>query len=324
MRALPPRGPVGQYIVKRLLFSLIVLFAISVVVFSAVRLVPGNVCAIVLATNDVDQAQCDYINEELGLNEPLVTQYLKWAGGILTGDWGKTLVGQRDVWTEIRTRIPLTLELTLLSTGFALLLALPMGVISAMKQDQVTDYALRFAAIGGLSIPSFWLGTMLIIFPSQWWGYSPPVGYVDFWEDPLKNLEQLYLPAIALGVGLSASLARITRSAMLEVLRQDYVRTARAKGLNERMVVIRHGLKNAMIPVITLFGLQLGVLLGGTVVLESIFQLPGLGTLTLGAITIKDYSQVQGLVLFFAAVLVTINLLVDLSYAYFDPRIRYA
>ena len=314
----------SQYLAKRVLFSIGVLFVISLVVFTAVRMVPGDVCAIVLATPDVDEQQCTAIEEELGLDEPLVTQYLKWMGGILTGDWGTALISKRDVWGEIKTRIPLTLELTLMSTLFALVLAIPMGVFSAMKQDSLTDYLLRFLAIGWLSIPAFWLGTMLVVFPSNWWGYTPPVGYVDLWDDPLRNLEQLYLPAIALGIGLSASLARVTRSSMLEVLRQDYVRTARAKGLNERMVIVRHGLRNAMIPVVTLFGLQFGVLLGGTVVLESIFSLPGLGSLTLGAVTIKDYQQIQGLVLFFAIVLVSINLIVDMSYAWFDPRIRYS
>lgn len=318
-----PGHGVTQYLAKRLIFAVVVLFAISVFVFSAVRMVPGDVCAIVLATNDVDEQQCNAINRELGLDKPLVTQYLRWAGGILTGDWGTTLISKRSVWTEIRERIPLTVELTIVATAFAALIALPIGIISAVRQDTPVDYVLRLLSIGWLSIPSFWLGTMLIIFPSNWWGYSPPIGYVDFWEDPLRNLEQIYLPAIALGIGLSASLARITRSAMLEVLRQDFVRTARAKGLGEQAVILRHGLKNAMIPVVTLFGLQFGVLLGGTVVLESIYQLPGLGTLTLGAITIKDYTQIQGLVLFFSIVLVTINLLVDLSYAWFDPRIRY-
>jgi peptide/nickel transport system permease protein len=315
---------VSQYLAKRVLFSLAVLFIISLIVFTAVRMVPGDVCAIVLATNDVDEQQCNAINEELGLNEPVVTQYLKWMGGLLSGDWGKTLISRQDVWGQISERIPLTLELTLMATVLSLVLALPMGVISAVKQDSVSDYLLRFLAIGWLSIPSFWLGTMLIIYPANWWGYTPPPGYADIWEDPFKNLEQLYLPAIALGIGLSASLARVTRSSMLEVLRQDYVRTARAKGLRERFVILRHGLRNAMIPVITLFGLQFGVLLGGTVVLESIFSLPGLGTLTYTAVTIHDYTQIQGLVIFFAIVLVTINLLVDLSYAWFDPRIRYA
>lgn len=314
----------GQYLAKRVIFAIGVLFIISIVVFTAVRMIPGDVCRIVLNTPDVTEAQCDAIRDELGLDEPVVTQYLTYMGGLLTGDWGTTLISKRSVWDEIKTRIPVTLELTFLATTFAFIIALPIGIISAVRQDSVIDYVLRVLSIGWLSIPSFWLGTMLIVFPAQWWGYTPPVGYVDFWEDPLKNLEQLYLPAISLGLALSASLARVTRSAMLEVLRQDYIRTSRAKGLGERLVILRHALRNAMIPVVTLFGLQVGVLLGGTVVLESIFSLPGLGLLTFNAVTVKDYPQVQGLVLFFATVLVTVNLLVDLSYAWFDPRIRYA
>ncbi len=312
-----------QYIAKRVLASLLVVFVISILVFVAVRAIPGDVCKIVLNAQDVDEQQCQAVREELGLDEPVVTQYLKYMGGVLTGDWGQALVSKQDVWTEIRIRIPLTVELTLLSTGFAILLALPIGIISAIRQDSFIDYVLRILSIGWLSLPSFWIGTMLIVFPAKWWGYAPPVGYVDIWEDPLKNLEQLYLPAFSLGLALSASLARITRSSMLEVLRQDYIRTARAKGLKDRIVVLKHALKNAMIPVVTLFGLQVGVLFGGTVVLEGIFSLPGLGFLTFQAVNVKDYTQVQGVVLFFATVLVTINLLVDLSYAWFDPRIRY-
>jgi peptide/nickel transport system permease protein len=312
-----------QYIAKRLLFTALVLWLVSVIVFGAVRLIPGDVCSIVLATPDVDPQQCAAINQDLGLDQPAVTQYFRYMGGVLRGDFGTTLISKRDVWTEIRTRIPLTLELTLLATLFAVTLAIPIGVYSALRRDTVADYGLRILTIGWLSIPAFWVATMLIIFPAKWWGYSPPVGYVDVWKDPIKNLHQLYLPAFALGLALSASLARVTRSSMLEVLRQDFVRTARAKGLIERAVVFRHALKNAMIPVITLFAIQFGTLLGGTVVLESIFSLPGLGTLTLSSVLIKDYPQVQALVLFFATVLVLINLVVDISYAWFDPRIRY-
>ena len=313
-----------QYVVKRCLFALLVLFAISLIVFTAVRMIPGDVCKIVLATPDVDQQQCDVIRAELGFDKPVVQQYLNYMGGLLTGDWGSTLISKRDVWGEISGRIPLTLELTILSTMFALLLALPIGVITAMRQDTPLDYLLRFTTIGWLSVPAFFVGTLLLVFPAKWWGYGPPPGYVEIWDDPLKNLEQLYLPAFALGLALSASLARVTRSSMLEVLRQDYIRTARAKGLTDRIVVLRHALKNAMIPVITLFGLQVGVLFGGTVVLENIFALPGLGNLTLSAVVINDYTQIQGVVLFFAAVLVMINLVVDLSYAWFDPRISYS
>jgi peptide/nickel transport system permease protein len=314
----------GRYVLKRLFFAAVVLFAVSVVVFVAVRLTPGDVCKIVLNTPDVDKEQCDTIRGELGLDEPMVTQYFRYIGGIMTGDFGTAFISKRDVWSEIKTRIPLTVELTLLSTVFALVIAIPIGVISAVKQDSGIDYALRLLTVGWLSIPGFWLGTMLVVFPAKWWGYSPPVGYVDIWDDPLKNLEQLYLPAIALGLALSASLARVTRSSMLEVLRQDFIRTGRAKGLAERTVVVRHALRNALIPVTTLFALQVGVLFGGTVVLESIFSLPGLGSLTFGAVTVRDYPQIQGLVLFFAAALVFLNLIVDISYAWLDPRIRYA
>ena len=312
-----------QYIIKRLLFAVLVLFFISLIVFSAVRLIPGDVCAIV-AGDAVDATTCEAIETELGLREPLATQYFTWMGGVITGDFGTSLQNRRDVWSEIRRRIPLTVELTILSTLFALTIAIPVGVYSAVRQDRPADYMLRIITIGGLSVPNFWLGTMLIILPSFWFGYSTPLGYVNFWDDPLKNLEQLYLPAGALGIALSASLARVTRSSMLEVLRQDYVRTARAKGLGELSVVIRHALRNAMIPVTTLFAIQFGVLFGGTVVLESIFNLPGLGLLMLTAVQVKDYPMVQGLVLLFAVVLVLLNLIVDISYAWFDPRIRYS
>jgi peptide/nickel transport system permease protein len=314
----------GRYIVKRLLFTVLVLWAVSVIVFGAVRIIPGDICRIIVGQPDVPKEQCDAIRTELGLNKPVFTQYVSYMGGVLRGDFGTTLVTKRDVFQQIRGRMPLTLELTLLSTIFAIVLAVPIGIISSIKRDGIADYGLRLLTIGWLSIPGFWIGTMLIIFPARWWGYSPPVGYTDIWKDPLKNLNQLYLPAFALGLATSASLARVTRSSMLEVLRQDYIRTARAKGLASGIVVMRHALKNAMIPVITLFAIQFGTLLGGTVVLESIFSLPGLGALTLSSVLTKDYPQVQGLVLFFATVLVLINLLVDISYGWFDPRIRYA
>jgi peptide/nickel transport system permease protein len=314
----------AQYIAKRLLFAVLVLWAVSVVVFSAVRVIPGDVCRIVVGQSDVKPEQCRAIRAELGLDKPVVVQYFRYMGGVLHGDFGTSITSKRRVWNEIRTRIPLTIELTVLATLFSVVIAVPIGVISAIKRDGPADYGLRFITIACLSVPSFWVGTMLIILPARWWGYSPPVGYVDLWKDAGKNLEQLYLPAIALGLALSASLARITRSSMLEVLRQDYIRTARAKGLRGGAVIVRHALRNTMIPVITLFAIQFGVLLGGTVVLESIFSLPGLGTLTLQAVLVKDYPLVQGLVLVFATLLVLINVLVDVSYGWFDPRIRYA
>jgi peptide/nickel transport system permease protein len=314
----------GQYILRRLILMIPVLIVVSLLIFGGVRVIPGDVCRLVLQTPEVTEEQCDVVYDRLGLDEPFVNQYLSWMGGVIQGDFGKSMISQRDVFGEIRNRMNLTVELTLLAAFFAVILAIPIGVYSALKQDKFADYALRFMTIGWLSMPAFWVATMLITFPAKWWGYATPVGYAQLWEDPMKNLEQLYMPAISLGLSLSASLARLTRSSMLEVLRQDYVRTARAKGLRERVVLSRHALKNAMLPVVTLFGLQFGFLLGGTVVLESIYALPGLGTLLLTAVILKDYTTIQGIVLFFAILIVFINLLVDLSYAWFDPRVRYS
>jgi peptide/nickel transport system permease protein len=234
------------------------------------------------------------------------------------------MVNNRPVLEEIRSRLGATVELTILSATFAILFAIPMGVFSALKQDKLPDVGLRVITVGWLAMPSFWVGSMLITLPAKWWSYSPPTPFVQFWDDPLTNLEQMYLPAIALGLSLSAVLVRVTRSAMLEVLRQDYIRTARAKGLAERNVLSRHALRNAMLPVVTLLGLQLGFLLGGTVVLESLFALPGLGTLLLSAVVTKDFPELQGLVLFFALAIILINIAVDLSYVIFDPRVRYS
>jgi peptide/nickel transport system permease protein len=278
----------------------------------------------VLQTPEVTDEQCDRVYQRLGLDKPAVQQYFSWMGNAVQGDFGRSMISERPVLEEIRARMNLTLQLTFLASLFAVALAIPIGVYSALRQDTLPDYALRIMTIGWLSMPAFWVATMLVTFPAKWWGYATPVGYADLWEDPLQNLEQLYMPAIALGLALSASLARLTRSSMLEVLRQDYVRTARAKGLSERVVLSRHALKNAMLPVMTLFGLQLAFLMGGTVVLESIFALPGLGTLLLTSVTFKDYTTIQGIVLFFAVLILIINILVDLSYAWFDPRIRYS
>jgi peptide/nickel transport system permease protein len=314
----------GQYIASRLLLAVPVLFGVSILIFGGVRVVPGDICQIVLQTPEPAVEQCNILRHNLGLDHSAVTQYLDWMGGIVTGDFGHSIISNRSVSDEIRQRAYATLELAFLASVFSIAIAIPMGVYSAVKQDKWQDFTGRFVTIGWLSMPSFWIGTMLITFPSKWFGYSPPVGFVQFWENPFTNLEQLYLPAISLGLALSAILTRLTRSSMLEVLRQDYVRTARSKGLHERVVLSKHALKNAMLPVITFLGLQLGFLLGGTVVLESLFSVPGLGTLLLSSVINKDFPMIQGLVLFFALIIIVINLIVDLSYAWFDPRIRYS
>jgi peptide/nickel transport system permease protein len=313
----------GKYIARRLLLSIPVLFGVSLLIFAGVRVVPGDICTIVLQIPDYAPEKCQALRHDLGLDKPVVTQYLDWMGGVLTGDFGNSIISQRSVAGEIQKRTYTTLELAFVGTVLAILIAMPIGVYGALKQDKPPDVLGRIVTIGWLSMPSFWIGTMLITFPAKWWGYSPPVGYVQLWDDPLRNLEQIYLPAISLSLALSASLARLTRSSMLEVLRQDYVRTARAKGLQERTVMTKHALKNAMLPVVTLLGLQIGFLLGGTVVLESLFSLPGLGTLLLNSVTYKDFPMLQALVLFFAAIIILINLIIDISYGWFDPRVRY-
>jgi peptide/nickel transport system permease protein len=313
----------GLYILRRLLLSIPVLIVASILIFGGVRVIPGDICQIVLQIPQPAPEQCANLRHELKLDKPAVTQYFSWVGNALTGDLGNSIITKRPVAGEIRERMETTIELAILSIVFAFGAGVPIGVYSALKQDKLPDVVLRGLAIGWLSMPSFWVGTLLITFPAKWWGYATPVGYVHFWEDPAKNLEQLYLPAIALGLALCAILARFTRSAMLEELRQDYVRTARAKGLRERMVITRHALKNAMVQVITHLGLQLAFFLGGTVILESLFSIPGLGTLLLTSVTNKDFPLIQGLVLVFAVIIVLINLGIDVCYAWLDPRVRY-
>jgi peptide/nickel transport system permease protein len=313
----------GLYILRRILLSFPILIIVSILIFGGVRVIPGDICQIVLQIPEPAEAQCNNLRHELKLDKPAVTQYFSWIGNAMTGDLGNSVISKRPVAHEIEGRLATTIELATLSIFFAFAVGVPVGVYSALKQDKLPDVILRGLAIGWLSMPSFWVGTLLITFPAKWWGYATPVGYVHFWQDPLKNLEELYLPAIALGLALSAILARFTRSAMLEELRQDYVRTARAKGLQERVVISRHALKNAMVQVITHLGLQLAFFLGGTVILESLFSIPGLGTLLLSAVISKDFPMIQGLVLVFAVIVITINLAIDLSYAWLDPRVRY-
>jgi peptide/nickel transport system permease protein len=313
----------GQYVIRRLLLAIPVLVAVSILVFGGTRVVPGDICLIVVGSvESVTDEQCNRIEADLGLDKPVVQQYFTWVGNALQGDLGRSMVQRRPVLEVMSDRIPTTVELALLASMLAIVIALPIGVFSALKQDKLPDILSRVVTIGWLSMPSFWVGTMLVTLPAIWWGYATPVPYVQFWEDPLRNLEQMYLPTISLALALSATIARLTRSSMLEVLRQDYVRTARAKGLQERVVLSKHALKNAMLPVVTLIGIQLGFLLSGTVVLEFLFALPGLGTLLIESVITKDFAQVQGLVLFFSFIIIVINIAVDLSYALFDPRVR--
>ena len=251
-------------------------------------------------------------------------QYGRWIGGIvLRGTLGESLWGGEAIESKIIERLPVTLELGFLAIVIGLLIALPVGVYSAIRQDTAGDYAGRTVAVIGLAMPNFWLGVMVMLYPVIWWGWSPSIELIRFTDDPLGNLGMFLAPSLILGTAMAASTMRMTRTMMLEVLRQDYVRTAWAKGLSERLVVVRHAMKNAFIPVVTLVGLQLPLLVGGSVIMENIFVLPGLGRVLLTALTDRDYPVVMGVNLCFGAVVLGANLLIDLAYPYLDPRVRY-
>lgn len=313
------------YVVQRLLSSIFVLIGVGLVTFSLIRVVPGDVVTAQLAdAGAIDQETQAQFRHELGLDRPYLSQLSSWTGGLLQGDLGRSLWTGREVSAVIGQALPVTLELSLLAILLAFLIGIPIGVLSAVRQDTAGDYAGRLFAIFGLSIPDFVFASVVILLLAKYLHWLPQIGYVPFTEDPLANLAQFLVPAAILGYRLSAVVMRITRSSLLEVLREDYVRTAWAKGLRGRTVVVRHSLKNAMIPVITVIGGQIGYLLGGAVIIEQIFALSGLGRLVLDSIQRRDYTVIQGTVLLIGALTVLVNLLVDLSYAAIDPRIRSA
>jgi peptide/nickel transport system permease protein len=313
-----------SYVVRRIGQGLLVLWLVSFAIFSLVRILPGDA---VLMQLDAAAAPTPEMlaraRQELGLDRPFLTQYSTWMAGAVRGDLGRSLITRRPVTQELGKRISLTSHLAVMSMIVALLIALPVGVLAAVRQDTPADYVGRLGATLGLSLPDFWLATVAITFLAIWFHWIPPIGFAPIWEDPVRNLSQLAIPALIIGARLAAVSMRMTRSSLLEVLRQDYVVTARAKGARERTVIIRHALKNAFIPVVTVIGQQFSVLLGGTVIVELIFLQPGVGSLLLDAVLLRDYTLIQGAVLFFAVVIVAMNLLVDLSYSWLDPRIRY-
>ena len=316
-----------SYLSRRFLLIIPTLFIVSTIVFLTIRLIPGDVVDMIVFQSQrrsgglVDR---EAIERQLGLDVPLHVQYGRWIGDIVRhGSLGISLRSGQPVTPQILRTIPVTFELGLMAIVIGLLIALPVGIYSAIRQDTVADYVGRIIAITGLSLPNFWLATMVMIFPAIWWGWSPPVQLIPFREDPLGNLWQFFIPALILGTSMSAATMRMTRTMMLEVLRQDYIRTARSKGLKERVVVTRHTLKNALIPVITIVGMELPIVVGGTVILEQIFALPGMGRLMLDSLQLRDYTIVSGTTLFLATAVVLVNLLVDISYAYLDPRVRY-
>jgi peptide/nickel transport system permease protein len=317
-----------RYILRRVLLAIPTLFVVSVIIFSLMRIVPGDAALLkVYAGEDLagNPEAYETTKHQMGLDRPFPVQYADWVWRMVCcGDLGVSYWTKRPVAQEISARLPVTVELAVLAMVVATLIAIPAGLISAVWADRPVDYVARMLATIGLAVPNFWLGTILVVFLGLWFGYSPPLGFVSIFEDPLKNLQQIYLPALTLGAAFAASSMRMTRTQMLEVLRQEYVLTARAKGLAERSVVLRHALRNALIPVITITGLQAAILLGGAVVVESVFTLPGLGTSTVLAINLRDYPQIQANVLFIASLLIVANLIVDVAYAWLDPRIRYS
>ena len=314
------------YVIRRLLLIIPTLFILSVLVFLSVRFIPGDIVDMMVASdmNFMYGVDREVVLRALGLDVPVYVQYGRWLEGIfLHGTLGNSLLGAWTVEERILGRLPVTLEIGFLAIVIGLVLGVPIGIYSAVRQDTAADYVGRTVAIFGLATPNFWLGIMVMIYPAIWWGWAPPMRLIPLSDDLLGNLEMFIIPSLILGTALSASTMRMTRTMMLEVLRQDYIRTAWSKGLRERVVVMRHAIKNALIPVVTLIGLQLPVVVGGAVIMENIFNLPGLGRLMLTALSDRDYPVISGINLFFATVVVAINLVIDLIYGYLDPRVRY-
>ena len=305
------------YIIRRLLLLIPTLFILSVLVFLSVRFIPGDVIDNMVGRMDFAGGELDReaMERRLGLDLPVYVQYGRWIGGILLrGTLGKSLMGDWPIEERLFDRLPVTLELGGMAILIGLVIALPVGIYSAIRQDTATDYTGRILAILGLATPNFWLGTMVMIYPAIWWRWSPPMELVPFAEDPWGHLGILVIPSVILGTAMSAATMRMTRTMMLEVLRQDYIRTAWAKGLKEQTVVLRHAIKNALIPVITLVGLQLPLVVGGAVIMENLFNLPGLGRLLVDALSERDYPVVSGVNLFFACIVLLNNLFIDLLY----------
>ena len=312
-----------RFIAVRLTSSLFTLFLLSILVFLIARIIPGDAVEVRLRVSARTPQTVAVMREYYGLDQPLHVQYWKWLSNAFQGDLGTSFRGASSVTGMILDRASVTGELTLLAMIVSVSLGIPLGILSAVRQNSPEDYGIRVASMFSLSVPEFWQGIMLILLLSVVLEWIPPLAYADIWEDPRSNLTMMILPAISIGTVASANIVRMTRGAMLEVLRQDYVRTARAKGLREGAVVYSHALRNALIPIVTIAGLQIGYLMGGAVVIEVVFNLPGLGRLVIHAIEERDYPVIQGIVLFSAAVFLMSNLLVDVLYSYLNPRIRY-
>jgi len=300
------------------------LVGVAIITFVVMRLVPGDIVALRYAGANVSQDIIDKERAILGLDKPMWAQFGDWMNQLAHFDFGQSLWTGHAVIDEVWTRLPLSLELAVIATAFAVSFAIPLGVIAAVKQDSWVDYGIRVFSVGGLAMPSFWIGIMLVLGTITFFGWAPPLVFTPFTEDPLANLSQMLLPAVSVGYRYSAVSMRMTRSTVLEVLREDYVRTARAKGLRESLVVMRHALRNALLPVITVVSLEFAFLIGGLVVTEQVFNLNGIGKLLVDAVAHRDYPLIQALVLLLSAVFVLVNFAVDMIYMVLDPRIRYS
>jgi len=315
-----------RYAFRRLILMVPTLLGVTFVVFVMVRAMPGDVIDLLAGDFGAADAEAkEALRKEFSLDDNVVLQYVRWLGNILRFDFGSSIISDRPVLDELQNRLPVTMELGLLAIFFSLLIALPVGIISAVRQDTPADYIGRSLAIGLLAVPGFWVALVAISMASVYftWGV-PPKNYVKFTDDPIGNLKMMWFPALILGAGLSGSVMRFTRSAMLEVLRQDYIRTAWAKGLRERAIIVRHAMRNALIPVVTIVGLQLPVVVGGTVIIETIYSIPGIGRYYISAVNQHDYPVIQAINVLVALVVVFANLGVDLLYSVLDPRIRYS
>jgi peptide/nickel transport system permease protein len=316
----------ATYIVRRILLMIPTLLGAVTLIFVLMRLLPGDVALYILGSgesSEVNKQALQQIREDLGLDQPLIVQYGQWLWGVVRLDFGNSYWTRQPVIDELKRRYPITANLAVMSLLLGTLIAIPVGVLSAVRQDTLADYAARIFVISGLSLPNFWLAILIILGLVHYFRWLPPLDYAPFWVDPWQNLKQLAFPALATGYRLSAIGARMTRSSILEVLRDDYVRTARAKGLQEYVIVLKHALRNALLPVVTIIGLELLTLFGGLVVIETVFTIPGIGRFLVDAITHRDYPSVQALVFVIALFVVTVNLLVDIIYGFLDPRIRY-
>ncbi len=318
----------GAYVARRLLWIPITVFLISIVVFLLVRFLPGNVIDLLISQLQPSAGQMHVtraaIAHSLGLDVPVYVQYGRWISNIIAhGSLGNSLMGNQPILPSIEAALPVTAELGILAIIFSIIISIPIGVYSAIRQDTIQDYIWRGISVLFISVPAFWIGTMIMIYPAIWWGWSPPMQLIPFFKDPAGNLGMFILPALVLGVTMTGGTMRMTRTMMLEVLRQDYIRTAWAKGLKERVVVTRHAMRNALIPVITIIGMQIPMVIGGSVIIEQLFVLPGLGRLMLTALQDRDYPTISGINLFVAVFVIIINLLIDLAYGWLDPRIHY-